>query len=98
MDDIKVFAKKMKRTGDLDTNNKNILPGYGNGIWLKKCAMFIVKSGKRESVEEIKPPYLKSLKRRKITTSWEYCKQTPWNKQRRWEEIRKSSSEDWKGF
>ena len=32
MDDIKVFAKNGKRTGDPDTNNKNIQPGYGNGI------------------------------------------------------------------
>ena len=27
MDDIKVFAKNEKRTGDTDINNKNIQPG-----------------------------------------------------------------------
>ena len=30
-DDVNVFAKNEKRTGDLDTNNKNIQPGYE--IW-----------------------------------------------------------------
>ena len=33
MDDIKVFAKKWKRTYDPDTNNKNVQLGYRNGNW-----------------------------------------------------------------
>ena len=36
MDDINLFAKKKKKrtsTWDSDTNNKNIQPGYNNGIW-----------------------------------------------------------------
>ena len=31
--DIKVFAKNKKRTGDPDTNNKNMQPVYRNKIW-----------------------------------------------------------------
>ena len=38
IDDIKVYAKKnfkeKQTTGDPDTNNKNILPEYKNGILL----------------------------------------------------------------
>ena len=30
---IKLFAKTWKNTGDLDTNSKNIQPGYRNGIF-----------------------------------------------------------------
>ena len=38
MDDIKIFANKWTRTGNLDSNQKNIQPGYRNGIWcLKTC-------------------------------------------------------------
>ena len=33
MDDIKIFAKNKKRTGNPDTNNKNIQPGCRNGTW-----------------------------------------------------------------
>ena len=33
MDDIKLFEKKRKRTGDSYADNKNIQPGYKNGIW-----------------------------------------------------------------
>ena len=54
MDDIKLFAKKCKRIGDYDTDNKNIQPGYRNGIWhRKKCAMIIMKSRKRHIMEGI---------------------------------------------
>ena len=45
---ISLFAKKELET---DTNNKNIQPGYKNGIGLKKCAMLIMKSGKRQIKE-----------------------------------------------
>ena len=36
MHDIKLFAKKWKRIRDSNTNNKNIQPGYRNGIWRRK--------------------------------------------------------------
>ena len=29
-------CKKWKRIGDFDTNNKNIQPGYKNGVWYRK--------------------------------------------------------------
>ena len=32
MDDIKLFAKNLKRTGDSNANNKNIQSRYRNGI------------------------------------------------------------------
>ena len=35
MDDIKVFAEKKLETG---TDNKNIQPGYRNGIWHEKMS------------------------------------------------------------
>ena len=32
MDYIKEFAKKSQNNGNVETNNKNIQPGYRNGI------------------------------------------------------------------
>ena len=39
INDIKLFAKKKKgkRSGYSDKNNKNIQPGYENGIRHRKC-------------------------------------------------------------
>ena len=53
IDDIKLFAKKWKRTGDSDTNNKNRQPGYGMKFGLEKCAKFIMQREKREITEGI---------------------------------------------
>ena len=53
MDDIKVF-EKWKRTGDPDKNNKNIKPGYRNGIGHGKIIVMAV--GKTERVEGIEQP------------------------------------------
>ena len=36
MDNIKVFAKKMKKIGDSNTINKNLYSTYRDGIWLRK--------------------------------------------------------------
>ena len=47
MDNIKLFAQNEKEL-ETDTNNKNIWPGYRNGIWHKKHAMVITRSGKRQ--------------------------------------------------
>ena len=60
LQDIKVFAKKKKKkktekktktkTGDPETNNKNIQPGYRNGIWHRKtCHVDNEKCDKRFS-------------------------------------------------
>ena len=38
MDDIKPLAKKWKRNGHSDTNNKNIQRGYRNVIWHRKMS------------------------------------------------------------
>ena len=42
MDDIKLYAKNEKeKNGDFDRNNKNIQPGYRNGIWhIKICHVY----------------------------------------------------------
>ena len=56
LNDIKIFVKKGKRTGDLDPNNKSIQPGYRNGISIEKCDILITKSGQRESAEGIELP------------------------------------------
>ena len=62
MDDIKVSTKKWKRTGNPNTNNKNIQPGYRNGIWhWKLCQADNEKSTKREIVEGIEQQNRKVL-------------------------------------
>ena len=53
IDNIMLFAKNEKGITNSDTNNKNIQPGYRNGILLEKCAMLTMKSGKREIMEGI---------------------------------------------
>ena len=50
MDDIKLFANKEKKTGDQDTNNKNIHPVYTNGIRHRKmCDIYNDMWGKRNN-------------------------------------------------
>ena len=51
MGDIKALAKNEKELEALITNNENIHPGMKIGI--EKCAMFIMKSGKRKAAEGI---------------------------------------------
>ena len=46
----------MEKTGDPETNNKNIQPGYLNGRWHYQCAMVIMKSGIREITGGIEQP------------------------------------------
>ena len=49
IDDIKLFAKSEKKNGDSDTNNKNIQPGYRNGICHEKmCLTDYEKWGKKK--------------------------------------------------
>ena len=55
MDDIKLFGKSEKRIG-----NPNIDRIYNHdirmGFVIDKCAMFVMKSGKRHLPEEIEQP------------------------------------------
>ena len=53
MDDIKLFAKNEKETGDPDINDKNIQPEYRNGIWHRKMRNAYKEIGERESTEGI---------------------------------------------
>ena len=52
MDDIKLFVKKWKRTGDSNAK-KNILSGYRNGIRYRKFFMLVMRKGKWEITEGI---------------------------------------------
>ena len=71
--DIKIFAKKWKRTGDFDTNNKNIQSGYRIGIWqLKMCHGHNEKrekrnSGRKKSDNQEK---IRTLREKEITNTW----------------------------
>ena len=67
MDYIKLFAKKKKRKGiwDFDTNNKNKLPGYSNGIWHRKMCLTY-----NEKLEKTNDGRNKAAKPRKNQTVW----------------------------
>ena len=50
------LQKIEKDTADPDTNNKNIQPGYKNGIWYRKMYHAHDENWKRETVEGIELP------------------------------------------
>ena len=53
---------------------------------IEKCAMFIMRNGKRQKMEEIKLPNQEKFRRlgeKETYKLWEYWKRTPSNK-RRW--------------
>ena len=61
MDDIKQFAKKWKLETLIQImriHNQNTGMGFG----IEKCAMFIRKSGKRQSMERIEQPYQEKIR------------------------------------
>ena len=59
----KDIRKKLKRTEDSDTDNKNIEPEYRNGMWhWKICHSHDEKREKRETVEGIELPYQESIR------------------------------------
>ena len=71
---------------------------------IEKCAMLIMKSGKREAVErknyQIRKA-LECLEKRKMTNIWEYWKQTPSNKRRKKKKKKrkeKTTSKEWENF
>ena len=50
---------------------------------IEKCAMLIMRRGKQQMTEGIEQPNKKKsehLEKRKLTSNWEYWKQTPSNK------------------
>ena len=88
MDHIKYLAKA-KRTRNDDANKNNILPEYKNGIRHWNLTM---KSGTNETKEGINCEIrkaLKCLKRRKITSTWQYWK---WGTSEDQDDILKPSS------
>ena len=62
---IKLFAKQWNRTGYSDVSKKNIQPGYWVEYGREKCAMLIIKRGKRQIRERIELP-----KFRKNQNTW----------------------------
>ena len=46
MDDIKLFAKNEKRSGNSNTHSKNIQSGHRNGIFRETIPMQVMKIGK----------------------------------------------------
>ena len=73
----------MKKHWRFNTNNKNIQSGHKNGIGIEKCAIPIMRTGKRQITERIEQPNqerIRSLgKERKPTSTREYWKRTPSN-------------------
>ncbi len=53
MDNIKLFAKKRRKNGDLIQALGIYQQDIGMEFGIEKCAMFIMKSGKREIAEVI---------------------------------------------
>ena len=49
----------------------------------EKCAMFLMKSGKRETTEGIDKKVWERLEIRKTTSTWKYSKSTPSSKQKK---------------
>ena len=74
MDDIKVFAKKWKRTGDPDAYYKYIEPQFGIGIWdWKMCHDDNEKWKKRSNgINRTAKPESNQNSWREGKTTWEY--------------------------
>ena len=64
-DDIKQFSKNEKRTGDSDTNNKNIQLGYRGGICHRKMCY-----GHNKKWEKTNNKRNKTAKSRKNQNAW----------------------------
>ena len=83
--DIKIFAKSENNLGNLIQTIKIYCQDIRMDSVIEMCAMLIMKKGKRkttEGKERRNPERIRTL-RKKITSTWEYWKWTPTNKQRR---------------
>ena len=86
MDNIKSFAKN-KKLEILMQTIRLYCQDIGTELSIEKCAMLIMKSGKREireGMEQIKKES-EFVEKRKITSTWKYWKCIPSNKWR-WKE------------
>ena len=91
-DYIRLFAQNEKRIGHSNIYNKNIEPGYRNGIWHRKCIVYIMKCDKRQITEEKVMSNIKEsehFEKIKTTYSCEFWKRTPSNKRSRKKKITK---------
>ena len=80
MENVKLFAKIERELETLRQRVKIHSQDKGMGF-----GVFVMKNGRRETMEGTKLPIKKALEhseRKKITSTWEYWKRTPSNKQR----------------
>ena len=86
MDGIKLFAKNKRELETLIQTVRIYNQDIGMEFGIEKCAMLIMKSGKRHMAEEMKLPNqkkkLERSEKRKPANTWEYWKLTPSNKWR----------------
>ena len=61
-DDIKLFAKKWKRTGNSNTRNQNILLRLRNGIRNRQCDMLALNTGQRHLTDWVELPNLDKIR------------------------------------
>ena len=61
-----------KRTGEPDTNYKNIQLRYNKGIWQVKKRAMIMKIGKRKTTEELEQPNQKSIRTFREKENYKY--------------------------
>ena len=83
MDDIKLFAKNEKELETLIHAVRIYCQDIGMEFGIAKCAMLVMKSGKRHMTEEWNYQITKKLersKKMKPTNTWESWRQTPSNK------------------
>ena len=85
MDDIKLFTKNERELENLIKTGRIYSQDIGVEFCIEKCAMLVMKSGKRHMTEGIELPNQEKSKhseKKKPTNTWEYWKLTPWNKWR----------------
>ena len=83
MDDIKLFAKNEKELETLIHAVRIYSQDIGIEFGIEKCAMLVIKSGKRHLTDGMELPNrtrLESSKKRKRTNTWASWKLTPSNK------------------
>ena len=72
VDDIKIFAKNVKELETLIQTRRIHSQGIGMEFCIEKCAMLIMKSGKRETTEGAELPNKESIRTYKDTDDYKY--------------------------
>ena len=77
MDDIKLFAKNEKELETLIQTVRIYSQDIGMEFGIEKCAMLVMKSGKRlmtEEIEQLNKKKSECSQKKKPTNTWEYGK------------------------